>query len=401
MIAAKTLTLGLLVGLAWFESTTVAQVKPPVNFEPETIDSQVIIGYGTAIGDVDGDGRQDILLADKKQFVWYRNPDWKRFVLAENLTEKDNVCIAARDIDGDGKVEIAVGGQWSPGDTEKSGAVFYLKPGPDRRAHWTPIRLHHEPVVHRMRWLKLPNNKFGLVVAPLHGRGNKKGKGAGVRLLVYQMVNGPEQPWEMTEIDSEYHVTHNFDIAKTADEIDAEDIFYLGREGAKQISYRDGQWQRKKLTSVQGGGEIRFGKDDSGASFLATIEPFHGTDLVLYKAKKTAEGKQPPYAQRTVLDSKLNQGHALAVGDFLGNGERQIVAGWRAPNESGKFGIKFYFSESGVGSGGAWSSFFVDENEMACEDLRAADLDGDGRLDIVASGRSTHNLKIYWNRPSK
>ncbi|MCP4773377.1 MAG: VCBS repeat-containing protein [Planctomycetaceae bacterium] len=401
MIAAKTLTIGLLVGLAWFESTAVAQVKPPVNFEPETIDSQVIIGYGTAIGDVDGDGRQDILLADKKQFVWYRNPDWKRFVLAENLTEKDNVCIAARDIDGDGKVEIAVGGQWSPGDTEKSGAVFYLKPGPDRKAHWTPIRLPHEPVVHRMRWLKLPNNKFGLVVAPLHGRGNKKGKGAGVRLLVYQMVNGPEQPWEITEIDSEYHVTHNFDIAKTADEIDAEDIFYLGREGAKQISYRDGQWQRKKLTSVQGGGEIRFGKDDSGASFLATIEPFHGTDLVLYKAKKTAKDKQPSYAQRTVLDSKLNQGHAVAVGDFLGNGERQIVAGWRAPNESGKFGIKFYFSESGVGLGGAWSSFFVDENEMACEDLRAADLDGDGRLDIVASGRSTHNLKIYWNRPSK
>ena len=401
MIAAKTLTIGLLVGLAWFESTAVAQVKPPVNFEPETIDSQVIIGYGTAIGDVDGDGRQDILLADKKQFVWYRNPDWKRFVLAENLTEKDNVCIAARDIDGDGKVEIAVGGQWSPGDTEKSGAVFYLKPGPDRKAHWTPIRLPHEPVVHRMRWLKLPNNKFGLVVAPLHGRGNKKGKGAGVRLLVYQMVNGPEQPWEITEIDSEYHVTHNFDIAKTADEIDAEDIFYLGREGAKQISYRDGQWQRKKLTSVQGGGEIRFGKDDSGASFLATIEPFHGTDLVLYKAKKTAKDKQPSYAQRTVLDSKLNQGHAVAVGDFLGNGERQIVAGWRAPNESGKFGIKFYFSESDVGSGGAWSSFFVDENEMACEDLRAADLDGDGRLDIVASGRSTHNLKIYWNRPSK
>ena len=28
----------------------------------------------------------------------------------------------------------------------------------------------------------------------------------------------------------------------------------------------------------------------------------------------------------------------------------------------------------------------------------AADLDGDGRLDIVAGGRSTHNVKIYWNR---
>lgn len=399
MLAAKTLFFSLLVGLASFEVLAIAQEKPPINFQPETIDSQVIIGYGTAIGDVDGDGRQDILLADKKQFVWYRNPDWKRFVIAENLTERDNVCIAARDINGDGKVEIAVGGQWNPGDTENSGAVFYLMPGPNRNERWTPIRLHHEPVVHRMRWLKLSRNEFGLVVAPLHGRGNKKGQGAGVRLLVYQMVSGPEDPWKMTEIDSEYHVTHNFDVAKTLNETDTEDIFYLGKEGAKQISYRDGQWQRKELSGVQGGGEIRYGKGNSGSAYLATIEPFHGTDLVLYEPKKLAQGKQLPYAQRTVLDSKFNQGHAVAVGDFFGDGGEQIVAGWRAPNEDGKFGVKLYFPKSTDGAEREWKSFFVDENKMACEDLRVADLNGDGRLDIVASGRSTHNLVVYWNRP--
>ena len=27
-----------------------------------------------------------------------------------------------------------------------------------------------------------------------------------------------------------------------------------------------------------------------------------------------------------------------------------------------------------------------------------ADLDGDGRLDVVASGRRTANVRIYWNR---
>lgn len=411
MSAAKILLICLLAGFGWFESKVVAQqkqpvlkqpvLKQPVDFQPETIDSQVIIGYGTAIGDVNGDGRPDILLADKKQFVWYRNPDWKRFVIAENLTERDNVCIAARDIDGDGKVEIAVGGQWNPGDTEDSGAVFYLLPGPDRKERWTPIRLHHEPVVHRMRWVRLSKQKFGLVVAPLHGRGNKKGSGAGVRLLVYKMVNGAENPWEIEEIDSEYHVTHNFDIAKTRDGADTEDIFYLGREGAKQISFRDGQWRRETLSGVQGGGEIRFGRDVAGATFLATVEPFHGTNLVLYETKMSAEARPVPYAQRTVLDTKLNQGHAVAVGDFLGNGQRQIVAGWRAPNEDGKFGIKIYFPESGNGLERRWNSFFVDENNMACEDLRVADLDADGRLDIVASGRSTHNLIIYWNRPSE
>jgi hypothetical protein len=35
---------------------------------------------------------------------------------------------------------------------------------------------------------------------------------------------------------------------------------------------------------------------------------------------------------------------------------------------------------------------------MACEDIQVADLNGDGKPDIVAAGRSTHNLKIYWNQ---
>src|SRR6187399_140431 len=99
------------------------------NFKEQTIDNNISIGYGLALGDVDGDGRPDILLADKKQFVWYRNGDWKKFVMAENLTEHDNVCIAARDINGDGRVEVAVGAQWNPSETgnaEQSGAVYYL-----------------------------------------------------------------------------------------------------------------------------------------------------------------------------------------------------------------------------------------------------------------------------------
>ena len=100
---------------------------PLPNFEPQTIDDNIAIGYGLALGDVDGDGKTDILLADKKQFVWYRNGDWKKFVLAENLTEHDNVCIAAEDLNGDGKVEVAVGAQWNPSETsneQQSGSVF-------------------------------------------------------------------------------------------------------------------------------------------------------------------------------------------------------------------------------------------------------------------------------------
>ena len=43
---------------------------PQPKFEAQTIDANISIGYGLAIGDVDGDGKKDILLADKKQFTW-------------------------------------------------------------------------------------------------------------------------------------------------------------------------------------------------------------------------------------------------------------------------------------------------------------------------------------------
>jgi hypothetical protein len=39
----------------------------------------------------------------------------------------------------------------------------------------------------------------------------------------------------------------------------------------------------------------------------------------------------------------------------------------------------------------------VDDNEMATEDIRIADLNADGKIDIVAAGRASHNLKIYFN----
>jgi hypothetical protein len=43
----------------------------------------------------------------------------------------------------------------------------------------------------------------------------------------------------------------------------------------------------------------------------------------------------------------------------------------------------------------------IDPGGVAIEDLAAADLDGDGRIDIVAVGRQTNNARIYWNRTQR
>ena len=47
--------------------------------------------------------------------------------------------------------------------------------------------------------------------------------------------------------------------------------------------------------------------------------------------------------------------------------------------------------------GERWSTRTIDDDTMACEDLKAADLNGDGKLDIIAAGRATKNVVIYWN----
>ena len=100
--------------------------------------------------------------------------------------------------------------------------------------------------------------------------------------------------------------------------------------------------------------------------------------------------------KRTVIDEEIVDGHAVACGDLLKAGSDQVVVGWRAMSRPGaKVGIKLY-SAIDAGSG-KWRTTLVDDNTMACEDLCLADLDGDGKLDIIASGRGTKNVKIYFN----
>jgi hypothetical protein len=239
-------TLALLLSCA----LTQAADKAPA-FKAQTIDDKIEIGYGLAIADVDGDGKPDILLADKKQFVWYQNPTWTKHVIAENLTEHDNVCIAARDIDGDGKCEIAVGAEWNPGDTVNSGAVFYLIPPADRTQKWEAVKLPAEPTTHRMKWVRRGDNadgkpRYDLVVVPLHGRGNKNGEGAGVKVLAYQMPKDVKDEWKTEVVCEDMHMTHNFDVVTL--EPDKHELIAIGgKEGIKTAFLKENRYKHYLL----------------------------------------------------------------------------------------------------------------------------------------------------------
>ena len=373
---------------------SAADLRMP-KFRAVEIDTRIQIGYGVAVADVDGDKKPDIILADKNQIVWYQNPDWKKHVIAENLTKLDHVCIAVTDIDGDGKAEIAAGAGWNPGDTENSGAVFYLQAPADRTKMWKPIELPHEPTVHRMRWVKTEAGKYDLVVVPLHGRGNKNAQGAGAKVLSYQVPTDVTKTWETSVLDAQFHKTHNFEPVGW-DKDSEQEILLAGQEGVFLLNEAKEKWSARQLTGNEsdGAGEVRLGRLGNNKKFIATVEPMHGTNLVIY-----TKGEAKLWT-RNVLDSSLNDGHALACGDLAGVGSDQIVVGWRAMGKAGaKVGIKLFAAKDAAGQ--SWEQMLVDDNGMACEDLCLADLNGDGRLDIIAAGRATKNVKVYFNEASK
>jgi hypothetical protein len=314
------------------------------------------------------------------------------------------VCIAAQDIDGDGKCEIAVGAEWNPADTESSGAVFYLIAPEDRTKPWEAVKFPSvEPTTHRMKWLQISEKEWGLVVVPLHGRGNKNGQGAAVKTILYRKPADPRTEWKGEILDESLHASHNLEVGKSDGGKLAPKLAIGGREGVMHLRLREEKWNATALVKNDGSpegsigiGELRAGHYASGREFLATVEPMHGNTLALY----TLQGASGGRPERKVLTDQLNEGHALAVGDVLGDKGTEIVVGFRGnPGKPQPIGIRLLTALTE--DKGEWRESVIDGEGMACEDLVLADLDGDGDQDIVAAGRATKNINIYWNDTPK
>jgi hypothetical protein len=299
------------------------------------------------------------------------------------------VCLAPHDIDRDGRLDVALGASWQPSNTSSGGTLHWVRQGgTPAEPTWELLSIAEEPTLHRIRWADVDGNKTPeLVVTPLHGRGTKgpEWEGQGARILAFRPPATPRgNAWPMEVVDDTLHILHNF-LPVNFDKDPQEELLTASREGVNLLKRSaKGTWTRT-LIGEGSPGEIKMGRV-GGRRMLATVEPWHGKSIVVY-------AEQPGMWTRTAIESEIAGGHALGWADFDGDGNDDLAAGWR----DGKPGVAIYTVDR---EGALRSKAMIDEGGMATEDLLVADLNGDKRPDIVASGRATRNVKIYWNETS-
>jgi len=362
---------------------------PAWQFRAEQIASDFGVGYAVTIGDVNGDRKDDVVAISGTDLVWFEAPTFQKKVMLSGQTPKDNVCLALQDIDRDGKLDVALGATWQPTNTTGGGTLHWVRQGATPDAPWELYSIGEEPTLHRMRWADVDGDgRAELIVVPLHGRGTKgpDWEGQGTRVMIYRPPSDPrKEPWPMEVADDALHIAHNL-LPVNFDKDKENEILIASKEGISLLKRTGKDKWTRTLIGDGAPGEIKMGHI-GGKRVLATIEPWHGKSVVVYTE---AAGKWP----RTVIENDIAGGHALGWADFDGDGNDELAVGWR----DGKPGVAIY-SVKPDGSLGAKS--IIDDGGMATEDLVIADLNGDKKPDIVASGRATRNVKIYWNETGK
>lgn len=376
-------------------------------FRAEEFEKNLEVGYAVLLVDLNGDRKKDIVVVDTTRVYWYENPTWKKRIIIDGVTKRDNVCIDAHDIDGDGHLDLALGAEWRP--FKPAGTLQWLKRGKTLDEPWNVFPIDAEPSIHRVRFADIDGDGTPeLLSVPLMGKGATAGNnwmdGVPVRITAYRIPADPSKDrWLPQVLDQSLHVCHNFwPIASPSRK--GMDVLVASYEGVHLLAQENGRWKRRTLgngnqdnpKSKRGASEIKMGRLQSGRKFIATIEPWHGDQVVVY-----AEPAKPgSFWDRRIIDDQLRWGHGVWCADLDGDNQDELIIGVRddpGKNDKGieRRGVRIYKATDDKGA--RWTRQIIDNGGVAVEDLAAADLDGDGRIDIVAVGRQTKNARIYWN----
>jgi hypothetical protein len=373
-----------------------------LRFDRRVIDADLPGGYQIEVADVNGDRKPDIVALGGSTCAWYENPTWKKRIVAFGKQTPGIISSATADLDGDGKAEIAIAYDFEMNEPTRGKLALAVQgSGPEDPWKLTPIA--DVGSIHRLRWGDLDGDtKLDLVVAPIFGPRAKPPVYDDKAIVVaFQPDGDPKtQSWHRHSL-IKHPVIHAIEVRPVPASKVRSVVLTADNEGVSIVGEGivcDGPSFILSTRSLvpgapgeppkRGCSEIHLGKLKDGRRFLATIEPWHGTEVVVWPEQEPGSLK---FGTRTVLDSSLADGHALWVADIDGDGDDEVFAGHRGKDHR----VSMYDRNRTIGK---WNRTVLDR-DIAAQDLRGGDLDGDGTPDVVAIGGATPN--VVWYRPRR
>jgi hypothetical protein len=367
-----------------------------LRFERRVIDADFPAGYQVEVADVNGDGKPDIVGVGGATCAWYENPTWKKRIITDGKQTPGIISSATADLDRDGKAEVAIAFDFEMNQPRRGRLALAIQ-GATADAPWTLRPIAPIPSIHRLRWGDIDGDRQpDLVVAPIFGltAAPPSYNQAPATVVVFRTGVQPKSGNWIMETAGDRPVLHAIEVRDVGEPGHAS-ILTASNLGVSLYSQQAGtlDWRRSDLIAGasgreprRGSSEVHLGKLADGRRFLATIDPWHGSEVAVCVGDAPGSLKFGP---RTVLDDTLDDGHALWVADFDGDGDDEILAGHRG--RDARISAFDYEPQNKT-----WTRTVVDR-AITAQDLRGGDLDGDGTPDAVAIGGRSHNL--VWYRP--
>jgi hypothetical protein len=361
---------------------------PPARFAEHTIATGLTGGYQVVVADLNHDGRPDLIALAQglPELVWYENPTWERHVIVGNQAGMINCAVVGADSEGIPEIVLASGFSNEP--KKSAGVVSVLRHDGDPRNLWTATEIDRIPASHRLRTANLDGSGKRVVIdAALAAADAEAPDYRGNAPLVFYRPG----EWKRQLITPQNRgLVHGIYIMDW-DGDRRDEILTAGFEGIYLFKLgKDGKWTRTEIAKgdpspwpKSGSSDVSVGKLGK-KRFLAAIEPWHGNQVVVYRGNGKAW-------QRVVIDSSLVDGHTIQTADLNGDGNDEVIAGYRGQGHS----VYIYYAEDAAGT--RWSKHVLDQGGMGAAACAVADLNGDGRPDIACIGTAGANLKWYEN----
>lgn len=380
----KTRALSLMACLLAAAGGVKAQHRHVNHFVAHEVAKGMTDGYQVVVADLNADQLPDLLAVASglSELAWFENPGWARHVITDGLTRAENAAVF--DADGDGRLEIGLVSGFAQSPARSAGIVTILTQRGDPTERWAAREIDRVPTSHRARWADIDGSgQRVLVNAPFVGSDAEPPDFRDETPLVFYRPG----VWQREQIATQEGLVHGLYITDW-NALDRDAIITSGFAGVFVNEFRDGSWHRSRILEgnpapwPKGGASEFTALDIGGERLLATIEPWHGNQVVVYRI-------QDGSWTRNVIDTEVSLGHAVIAADLDDDGSDELIVADRGDER----GVYLYTVTAADGA--SWEKEVLDD-EIQASGCTAADLNGDNRLDIACIDR-TQELKWYEN----